>query len=156
MFGTSRSIQTRNDRFNNQFILDCSYISYICLFLVYFCLSRRRPLFPFNGTTLRVSSKNFAKVLLLFQIPKDTVFSYAGAPLSNVRVAFLKTLLFSARQFLCLSTPLCLLYLQIIKNGLLLMKLQCKGSTKKRSNENLDRNSAKIREESNGNQMAIK
>ena len=41
-----------------------------------------------------VSSKNFAKVLLLFQIPKDTVFSYAGAPLSNVRVAFLKTLLF--------------------------------------------------------------
>ena len=76
----------------------------------------------------QVSSKNFAKLLLLFQIPKDTVFSYAGAPLSNVRVAFLKTLLFSARQFLCLSTPLCLLYLQIIKNGLLLMKLQCKGS----------------------------
>ena len=41
-----------------------------------------------------VSSKNFTKVLLLFQIPKDTVFSCAGAPLSNVRVAFLKTLLF--------------------------------------------------------------
>ena len=36
------------------------------------------------------------------------------------------------------------------------MKLQCKGNTKKRPNENLDRNSAKIREESNGNQMAIK
>lgn len=40
------------------------------------------------------------------------------------------------------------------------MKLQCKGNTKKRPNENLDRNSAKIREESkwqsNGNQMKSK
>ena len=46
----------------------------------------------------QVSSKNFAKVLLLFQIPKDTVFSCAGAPLSNVRVAFLKTLQYQSQN----------------------------------------------------------
>ena len=89
--GTSRSSQLGLAGLINQFILRIApiYRTYLCFrftfeyFLYYVHL------------VAQVSSKNFAKVLLLFQIPKDTVFSYAGAPLSNVRVAFLKTLLFS-------------------------------------------------------------
>jgi len=129
-FGTSCSIQTRIGRFNNKFILRIApiYRTFVCFWFTFAFLGGGRS-FRLTERRSGLALKNFAKVLLLFQIPKDTVFSYAGAPLSNVRVAFLKTLLFLMRQFLYLSTPLCLLYLQIIKSGLLLMKLQCKGST---------------------------
>lgn len=69
------------------------YHTYLCFWFTFAFLGGGRS-FRLTERRSGLALKNYAKVLLLFQIPKDTVFSYAGAPLSNVRVAFLKTLLF--------------------------------------------------------------
>ena len=87
--GTSRSSQLGLAGLINQFILRIPpiYRTYLCFrftfeyFLYYVHL------------VAQVSSKNFAKVLLLFQIPKDTVFSCVCA-CTRKNVIYIKNLTF--------------------------------------------------------------
>lgn len=87
----------------NLFWIAPIYNTFVCFWFTFAFLGGGRS-FRLTERRSGLALKNFAKVLLLFQIPKDTVFSYAGAPLSNVRVAFLKPYFFDEAVFVPLNT----------------------------------------------------
>ena len=92
--GTSRSSQLGLARLINQVILRIAptYRTFVCFWFTFAFLGEGRS-FRLTERRSGLALKNFAKVLLLFQISKDTVFSCAGA-CTRKNVIYIKNLTF--------------------------------------------------------------